>query len=145
MRQLFLVVLLLIGGAALAQPGDDAKKLDGIWLVKDGTIGGKADPKVKDITAVVFKDGTMSVQTENGADEARFTLDPARMPAEINLTTARGNLSVPGIYKLEGRGDDSELIITFTQGGGGPRPKDFTGDGEKTVLLKLARKKPVRD
>lgn len=145
MRTLLAAAAVLAAGTAAARPQDDARKLDGTWEVKAGTIGGKGDAKVKDVTAVVFKDGVMSVRTATGADEARFTLDSTKMPAEINLTTARGNLSVAGIYRFELTEGGPELVVAFTQGDGGPRPKDFSGDGEKTVLLRLVRKKSVRD
>lgn len=143
MRHLLAVALIFAAGSALARADDEARKFDGTWEVKEGSIGGKADGKVKDITAVAFKDGVMSVKTATGSDDARFALNPAKTPAEITLTTARGNLSVPGIYKFEA--DGGELVIAFTQGDGGSRPKDFSGDGEKTVLLKLVRKMPARD
>src|SRR5207237_782740 len=105
-----------------------------------------------DATEVVIKDGVIRIHSESRDepkfirdDEAKFTIDPARSPAHLNMTTTRGNVAVAGIYEFRDTPAAVELAIAFTQGDGGPRPKDFSGAGERTVLLKMLRKKPVRD
>lgn len=147
MRRVIVAGLFLSAAVAVRadEPATELKKLEGTWEVKSGTVGGKADGKVKDITEVVIKDGVFSVKTATGSDDAKFTFDPSKTPAHLNLSTVRGNLSVTGIYDFRGTPEAPELWVAFTQGDAGPRPKDFSGDGEKTVVLKLARKKPVRD
>jgi uncharacterized protein (TIGR03067 family) len=152
MRRTIAAVAVLAAGVALAQTGGDPatelKKLEGAWEVREGTIGGKP----ADATEVVIKDGLIRIHSESRDepkfirdDEAKFAIDPSKSPAHLNLTTVRGNLAIAGIYEFRDTQAGVELVIAFTQGDGGARPKDFSGTGERTVLLKLVRKKPVRD
>ena len=145
MRRVIVAVVMLGAGLGLARADDAAKKLEGTYELLGGTIGGKDDPKIADIKSVVIKDGTLSIRTENRNDDAKFTLDPTQKPAHIDLVTARGNNKVAGIYEAKETADGLQLTIAFVQGDGGPRPRDFKGEEEKTVVLKLLRKKPVRD
>ncbi|HJZ59589.1 MAG TPA: TIGR03067 domain-containing protein [Gemmataceae bacterium] len=145
MRQAIATVAVLAAGLGLARADDAAKKLEGTYELLGGTIGGKDDPKIADIKSVVIKDGTISIKTENRDDDAKFTLDPTQKPAHIDLVTARGNNKIAGIYEAKETADGLQLTIAFVQGEGGARPKDFKGEGEKTVLLKLLRKKPAKD
>src|SRR4051794_19650030 len=97
-----LAIGFLTAAAALSR-GDDAadaaKKLEGTYTVTGGSFEGKKDAdKLKEVTSVVIKDGVISVKTEKRDDDAKYTVDPSKKPAEITLTPVRGNNTVYGIY-----------------------------------------------
>jgi len=120
---------------------DAAKKLEGTYTVTGGSFEGKKEhDKLKEITSVVIKDGVISIKSEKRDDEAKFTVDPSKKPAEMTLTTVNGNNTINGIYETKATDDGQQLTMAFTHGGG-PRPKDFKGEDEKSVVLVLLRKK----
>ncbi len=119
---------------------DAAKKLEGTYRVTGGSFAGKKDDeKLKEITSVIIKDGVISVKTANRDDDAKYTVDPSKKPAEMNLTTVKGNSSLMGIYEAKDTPEGLQLSIAFSHDGGA-RPKDFKGDGMESVVLVLLRK-----
>jgi uncharacterized protein (TIGR03067 family) len=139
------VLVLAAGWAAAADDAAAAaKKLEGTYEVVEATRGGKPEPKGKEITAFVIKDGTLSIEGEKRrADTARFTLDPSKKPAHIDIKPGPGDIVVKGIYETKETDKGLELTIAFPAGSkaGDERPKDFKGAEESVVVLKLLRKK----
>src|SRR5437879_1731055 len=98
---------------------DAAKKLEGTYTLVNGSFEGKKDhQKLKELMSVVIKDGAITLKSENRDDEAKFTLDPSKKPAEITLTTANGNTTINGIYETKDAPDGLQLTLSFTHGGG---------------------------
>jgi uncharacterized protein (TIGR03067 family) len=120
---------------------DAAKKLEGTYTLVHGSFEGNKDhAKLKELKSVVIKDGTITIKSENRDDGAKFTVDPSKKPAEITLMTVNGNNTINGIFETKDTPDGLQLTLAFTHGGGAA-PKDFKGEGDKTVMLVLLRKK----
>ena len=140
-----LAVVGLVGPIARTEdkPADAAKKLEGTYTVVEILVDGKASKKADEITSVEIKDGLMNIKGVK-AQEAKFTLDPSKMPMEIVLKTKPDEPTAFGIYRTKESDKGLELTIAFSYDGGdgdGKRPKDFKGGGTNEVVLKLLRKK----
>ena len=145
MRPLVAVVVLALAGFATRaadEPKDAAKKLEGTYEVVDVLVGGKPDAKKDEVKVFEIKDGEITIKMENRNEVAKFTLDPSKKPAHIDLT-AKNDMKVEGIYETKETDKGLELTIAFTRGGNGKgeRPKDFKGQGEDDTVIKLLRKK----
>lgn len=142
MRKVTAAVLFLAVAASATRGQDDgakaAKALEGTYEVLEAIRGGKPDEKTKDVTAFVIKDGEITIKTAERDETAKFTLDPSKKPAEIDITP--GNETVKGIYMTKETDKGLELTIAFARGKG-ERPKDFKGEGADEMMVKLLRKK----
>ncbi len=122
-----------------------AKKLEGTYELLGSTVGGKPDGKAKDVDSFTIKDGKFTIALKGGKKDvkAKFALDPSKKPAHIDITpeenTGKNEIS-KGIYQTKDTDKGLELHIAFSRDGG-DRPKDFKGEGENVVSLKLFRKK----
>lgn len=118
-----------------------AKKLEGTYEVLSLTVGGKADDKKKDdVQAFVFKDGEIIIKTGKRDEKAKFTVDPSKKPAHMDIMPGKDE-TVPGIYETKDTDKGLELTIAFAKDGkAGDRPKDFKGEGKDTVVVRLLRK-----
>ena len=134
----FLVLSAWAAGAA-DDPKDAAKALEGAYEVLDVTIGGKPDPKKDAIKSVEIKGGEFVIKVGTRDDPAKFTLDPSKKPAHIDL--APGGEKVPGIYEVKETDKGTELTVALNLGEKRDRPTDFKGAGKEEVMLKLLRKK----
>lgn len=120
---------------------DAAKKLDGKYEVVSVLVGGKPDDKKKDeAKGVEIKDGTLSIKGEKRTETVKFTLDPSKKPAHIDLSVGPEE-KVLGLYEAKETDKGLELVITFSKGLSKERPKDFKGEGEDAMVLTLLRKK----
>jgi len=137
---LFLALALPVARAD-EKSGEAAKKLNGTYEVVSVIADGKADDKKKDeVQGFVIKDGEIVVKTGKREETAKFTLDPSKKPAHIDLSPKNEKDVVPGIY--EAKDTDKGLELTIAFGKDGPkaeRPKDFKG--ESGFVIKLLRKK----
>ncbi len=144
MRRLIPMAVLL---AAVAQAGraddksDAAKKLEGTYEVVSATRAGKAEPKAGDIKSFVIKGDLITIDAKDKDMKAKFKLDPAKKPAEIDIMPQEGgkDFTLKGVYETKDTDKGLELTIVF----GGPdaaRPKDLKGEGD-VMVLKLLRKK----
>ena len=124
---------------------DAARKLEGPYEVVAVLVAGKADDAKKDeVTTFEIKDKTLVIKVKKDRDEsAKFTLDPSKKPAHIDITPKEGGDNVvKGIYTTKDTDGGLELTIAFsTEGPNAERPKDFDGKGERDVVIKLLRKK----
>jgi uncharacterized protein (TIGR03067 family) len=121
-----------------------AKKLEGSYTVLEGTSGGKPEPKAADVKSFVIKDGKITIEVKDEKEMiAKFTLDPSKKPAEIDLMPEEGGKTetIKGIYMTKETDKGLELSIAFGKGPSAARPKNFDGKGEDEIAIKLLRKK----
>ena len=104
-------------------------------------VGGKPDPKGDEVKAIVIKGDTITIETAERKETAKFTLDPSKKPAQIDIMPPGGAKTVPGIYQTKETSKGLELTIAFRKGSDAERPKDFKGEGEDDAVIKLLRKK----
>jgi uncharacterized protein (TIGR03067 family) len=144
-RSLFCLVALgcLSGAGAAGDAGapETLKKLQGVWrpvrLERAGqTVRNEALPGAR----FVVKGDTLRFKA--GGDtllDVRFTLDPRKTPARIDLVSRAGPTrgeTVRGIYRLEGK----RLTLCWPLGVGGERPGNFETKGDRDrVVLTLER------
>lgn len=132
---------LVVAGTGACQPDAPAKSIDGTYQVVSATFGGRMKEGAEK-TVFVFKAGTVTVR-EGGKEKdeaAKFTLDPSKTPAHIDIAPPKGEKTVLGIYQTKATKEGLELTLAFTKDGS-DRPTDFKGDGPGTVVLKLLQKK----
>ena len=125
--------------AAADEPKDAAKKLEGTYEVIDVLVAGKPDPMKNELKSVVIKDGEIIIKAKR-EEPAKFTLDPSKTPAHIDISPEAG-LTMPGVYEVKETDKGTELTIVFRPGLKADRPKDLKGDSKEDVVLKLLRKK----
>ena len=129
--------------ATAQQPGpkkkSDPELIQGTWWIVGLESGGKAQSdkgfKGNSFTFSKGKTANTAVLLERAYPKVEFTysLDPAKSPKEINLTT-KGNKAL-GIYRLDGE-DDLTICVSL----GGSRPGEFaTRPGGDTELFTLKR------
>lgn len=133
-----------------AARADDKKgsDIDGEYTPVAAVKGGKEAPaeELKVFQGITIKDGTLTFKIKAGDKEdaktAKMKIDPAKKPAEIDLSPTDGpekGKTVPGIYAL----DKDELKLAFMEG---PvetltRPKDFTSTADNKVFVLTLKKK----
>lgn len=135
----FLALAALASRADDDAPKDAAKKLEGTYELVEVLVGGKPDAKKDEVQSFVIKDGQLIIKLAQRDETAKFTLDPSKKPAHIDIMP--GNETVPGIYEVKETDKGLELTIAFAKGGKAERPKDFKGEGKEDAVLKLLRKK----
>jgi uncharacterized protein (TIGR03067 family) len=138
----FLALAVPVSRAADDDAAKAAKKIEGTYAVVEATRGGKPEEKAKDVESFVIKDGKITIKVKNKDRDmvAKFTLDPSKKPTEIDIMPEDANETLPGIYQTKDTKEGLELTLAF---GGGPnpeRPKDFKGEGENEIALKLRKK-----
>jgi uncharacterized protein (TIGR03067 family) len=124
---------------------DAAKKLEGPYEVVAVLVAGKADDSKKDeVTSFEIKDKTLVIKVKERDESAKFTLDPSKKPAHIDIMPkgGGGDEVVKGIYMTKDTDKGLELTLAFSKGGpNAERPKDFDGKGEDDIVIRLLRKK----
>ena len=121
MRLLFIAVLAIVlplaarAARAADDKGDDAKQLQGTWVIDPAAYKDEKDPEVvKQMKAVriIFDGDTLTVRHPPGNEEkGGFAVDPSKKPKEIDLSD-----KAKGIYELDG--DTLKLL------GGAKRPAE---------------------
>jgi uncharacterized protein (TIGR03067 family) len=137
------VVLALLASGARGGDGDAAKKelkrFEGTWKVLKLEEGG--DPAPADEvqkTELIFAGDKITVKGPKGDEEARFTVDPSKKPAHIDIRPSKGQKLVQGIYKFE----KDQLILCFTMAKDAMRPTTFASSQKpRTTLAVLQRAK----
>jgi uncharacterized protein (TIGR03067 family) len=114
----------------------DTEKIQGVWTVVGGEVGGKP---LKDAQATLTFEGNDVYFTRRDGltNHATYTLDPTKTPKQTDWKSA-GN-TILGIYELDG--EQLTVCITSTS----ERPKEFKAPDEKTTLFKLKYARPVPD
>lgn len=136
-----MVAVATVGLAAASEQPAAAVKLDGTYELVELLIEGKPNPKASEVKTIEIKDGVLTIKLGEREEGAKIKFDPSKKPAEIDLTPTRGKEeAVFGIYELKATDKGTELTMAFTRNGG-PRPKDFKGEGKDEMVFKLFRKK----
>lgn len=149
MQKLIALAAFLALAIPATQAADDdaakaAKKLEGTYELISATRGGKPDGDAKDVESFTIKDGKIIIKLKDAGKEtnAKFTLDPSKKPAHIDLAHEVADQTSKGIYEAKDTDKGLELSISIAlPRGDGERPKDFKGDAENEISLKLLRKK----
>ena len=146
MRRMMAAVAFLALAVPLAradEKDDAAKKLEGTYEVVSVTVAGKPDDAKKDeVTSFEIKDKMLVVKVKDRDESAKFTLDPSKKPAHIDIMPKDATETVQGIYATKETDKGLELTIALSkEGPNADRPKDFDGRGEHDIVIKLLRKK----
>ena len=122
-----------VAAVATAQPAaDDAKKLQGTWVVESTSREKELNNPWKG-GQFVFAGDTATVKLPNEQEQTfTFTVDPAKMPKAMDFAPPKksGQAPWPMIYELDG--DSLKLCIAY----GGKRPATFTNKDGLIVVLK---------
>jgi uncharacterized protein (TIGR03067 family) len=140
MRRLIAVLGLAAAASLSVRAADeDAKKLEGTYKVIEVITEGKPSPKAKELESVVIQGDTITIKISGKTkdESAKFKLDSSKKPAHIDITPDRGKKQVMGIYKTE----ETDKGFVLTMAFGDQRPKDFKGEGDDAMMMKLLRKK----
>jgi uncharacterized protein (TIGR03067 family) len=143
MRQILCsVVFLAFAFPLLADEKEDAsKKMNGSYEVISMMKNGNPDNDAKDKIKFAIKDGVIVIKDGDRDESAKFTVDPSKKPAHIDIVPGKGSEKiVMGIYEFKETDKGAELTLSFNKDGK-ERPKDFKGEGEGTMVVKLLRKK----
>ncbi len=130
--------VVLAAGLLLAadDPKKEAEKFAGTWGVVAAERDGKPNDEIKNDKLIIAGD-KITIKTARGDEDATFTVDPAKKPKSIDVKPSKENVTIQGIYEIEG----DNLKICFA-GPGGERPADFTTKaGSKRMLITLKREK----
>ena len=131
-------LVLLLTSSALAQ--EKPPDLDGTYDLKEFFENGKGSDERSQIRSVVFKDGTMTVKSDQREDVAKYTVDTGKPPFQIDFKPTTGEAKTTlGVWKVE----KGELTVVFNKNG--PRPTDFRGLGEGVVKFVMAKATPKKD
>jgi uncharacterized protein (TIGR03067 family) len=132
-----LLGLALAIGAPGAKDTKDPPSLIGNWIGESGIKGGKPSPP-EGAMMEFTKEGTMVLKERDKVIPGTYKTDAKKTPGELDISISAGgqNLSLPGIYKIDG--DTLTICFAF----GGDRPKKFESpEGSATTLITLKREK----
>lgn len=137
--------LALLGTIALAddkKQAEEIKKMDGVWNVVSGELGGSALPEeVTKTFTLTLAGGKYKVKVGGQDDSGTCTFDPTKKPKELDIKGEEGpnkGKTIPCIYELDG--DTLKVCYDLS---GKKRPSEFKT--EKDTLRFLAvykRQKP---
>ena len=142
MRKLLPVacVVLLLG----ADKADDAKKLQGKWVVKSVERGGKAVDLASDEhspKSITFKDDKVTVEMKNGEHKGTFKLGHEDKVGTLDLTPDdpdQKDHSPKALYSLK----DDTLTICINEGKINERPKEIGAkEGSHCAVIVFTREK----
>ena len=114
MRSL-LSISLFVAVLGLAAAQDGPLQLDGKYEVIEVVSEGLASPEAKkEISAVIIKDGTLTIKLTKKDEVMKFKLHPSKKPAEIDFTNPREKgPPLPGIYQMKETNRGLELTIAI--------------------------------
>jgi uncharacterized protein (TIGR03067 family) len=123
-------------------PKKEAPAIVGSWTLEKAELGGMALPlgaAGEQLSLTFAEDGTI-IARKNGKEEpgpSRFSHDPKKSPAEIDLTEARPGakeMTVKAIYKIDGE------TLTICMAPMGERPTKFDSGG-MAIMMTFKRMK----
>ena len=141
-----LIGLALAVGAPAPKDPPKADPLVGEWTGEKVIVEGKLLPPAKGLEGlrlVITADGKLTMhrpEEKEKPETLKYTHDPARDPAEIDMTFKADPKEPPaqGIYKIEGE----FLTLALGVGPGSGRPKKFeSADGSGVWLMTFKRAK----
>jgi uncharacterized protein (TIGR03067 family) len=126
-----------------ADPPEDAKAIQGVWIAAKGELGAQPmqDAFLKTITLKLTPgEYERTVEGKPERDHGTLTLDTASTPKGMTITSAEGpnkGKTFPAIYELK----DDTLCICYDLSGA-KRPTEFkTSAGTRLYLVTYQRKK----
>jgi uncharacterized protein (TIGR03067 family) len=133
-------VVLLLG----ADKADDAKKLEGKWVIKSLERGGKtADLATEEHApkSITFKDGKVTVETKNGERKGTFKVGKEDKLGTFDLTPdspEEKDHVVKALYKVDG----DTLTVCVNEGKIEERPKEIAAkEGSHCCVIVFTREK----
>jgi uncharacterized protein (TIGR03067 family) len=123
----------LMAGLAADDKSDEAKKLDGTWVVASATFDGKALDEMKDGQVTIAGD-KFTIKSKDGKETKHtFKVDPSKKPKTMDLMLVKKEPNAaPGLVVYELDGDTLKLAI----GPPDKRPTELTDKGHPLVILK---------
>src|SRR5438477_11465554 len=103
LRALTVCGLLVTAAAAAGQ--DDAKAMQGTWVVEAARLAGRDHTDDFAGMKLVIDGNRYTVEFGKNTDKGTFTLDPTKTPKRIDIVSAEGPFkgkTLPGIYELKG-------------------------------------------
>jgi uncharacterized protein (TIGR03067 family) len=138
------VLLLLAATVAAPGPKDPPKKdppaLAGEWVVEGLVVAGQPKPLPAGAAWVFTADGKAEFWVGRGkpADRGRYTADPRKDPAEVDITLGPGE-TVRAIYRTEG-----DKLTLYMGQPGADRPTGFDppagSDAARWTLKRVPKK-----
>ena len=118
----------------------DQKRLQGIWSISSGTVGGQPRDATKKARWII--DGHKIVMELEQRREGKFTLDPAKSPRRIDIVTTatddEKSEEIHAVYEFSG----DEVYVCLSSGGE-PRPTSLRANsGTAEVSFVLTRQRP---
>jgi uncharacterized protein (TIGR03067 family) len=130
--------ILLCFAEALAradEPAGDLKAFQGTWVIREATLAARDHADDFKAMKLVVTGEKYTVTLGPVADSGTLTLDPAKTPKRIDLTTRKDGpfkgRNLPGIYELK----DGALVLCLNSEKP-DRPEAFDAP-EKTPLMLL--------
>lgn len=148
MRALFGIAVVLVACGGLVAEDKKAAKLDGTYLVVGLEANGEKLPaeffekKSEAERTITIKGDKITAKKGDGSDDpATFVADASKTPAEIAITSKKGDKdeTAYGIFKVDG---DTLTICAVENATAADRPKEFkTEKGGKALILVLKKQK----
>jgi uncharacterized protein (TIGR03067 family) len=140
LRYLFFVAAVLVIASTCTcvqgQESDNANAILGEWKMIKSVVSGKESLDDVGIIFVFINDKVTIIDPRGQASDAgawKYTLNPGKEPAEIDMQRDPAKRADRGIYKLE----KDKLTIAMPEKLGGPRPKTF--EGKNLVVFTIER------
>jgi uncharacterized protein (TIGR03067 family) len=128
-------------GMQVDDKGDDAKRVEGTWQLKEAELAGQKWPEdvVKTIQLKITGD-KYTLQSNEKPDAGTFKLDPDKQPKQITITGTDGpnkGKTFPAIYEITG--DTLKVCYDLS---GQAHPREFkTAPGTQLFLATYKRRK----
>jgi uncharacterized protein (TIGR03067 family) len=142
--RVFVAPAVLVLSLAVAAGDDKANEADlkamvGTWKLEKAVIGGKDEIEhLKDLKLEITEGGRYVVQVGGLKDEGTVTVDPAKMPRQMDITGTGGpnkGKQILAIYKLDG-----DTLTMCYELGGGTRPTKFESKTDTKQFLAVYKR-----
>jgi uncharacterized protein (TIGR03067 family) len=139
MTPILLVVSLTVGAPLTKDPKPDTVAIVGEWVFESATIGGRPDSPPPGTTWTFTADSksVLALGKDYPKLESKYTTDPKKTPAWLDVADGPKGTPLIGIYKVDGD------TLTLCLGGKvGDRPTTFEAPaGSTTAIMVLKRVK----
>jgi uncharacterized protein (TIGR03067 family) len=142
---LLIGLALTVGAPAKDKKDAEKPSIVGVWSGEKNTRGGKEAPIPEGGVTITFAaDGKVIVKEgERERDSATYKVDAKKDPAEIDLIPPKEEVTMRGIYRIDG--DTLTICFSGKEAGGkneSVRPTKFESpEGSMMMLITLKRVK----